>query len=248
MHKVDILGVPFACLTQAEAVEKIFGYLKENHNHIIVTPNPEGVMQARRNPAFYEALYSADLSLADGTGIVIASVFLQDGQTHRRLPERVRGVDTMFALLEKTCESKRETTAYFLGGAAGVAEKAKQNIESRYSNFKVVGTHDGFFTAEQEPDIVAEINDLSPDILLVCTGMPRAELWATKNRNINARVTMCLGGTIDIMAGTVKLAPPLMRKLGLEWLNRLFRQPQRFFRMLDIPRFMWAVLVKKVLG
>ncbi|MCL2199997.1 MAG: WecB/TagA/CpsF family glycosyltransferase, partial [Defluviitaleaceae bacterium] len=62
------------------------------------------------------------------------------------------------------------------------------------------------------------------------------------------RVTMCLGGTIDIMAGTVKLAPPLMRKLGLEWLNRLYRQPQRFFRMLDIPRFMWAVFLKRLMG
>ncbi|MCL2200063.1 MAG: WecB/TagA/CpsF family glycosyltransferase, partial [Defluviitaleaceae bacterium] len=130
----------------------------------------------------------------------------------------------------------------------GVAEKAKENMEARYSNFKVIGYHNGFFTAEEEAAIISEINHLSPDILLVCLGMPRAEIWATKNRNINARVTMCLGGTIDIMAGTVKLAPPLMRKLGLEWLNRLYRQPQRFFRMLDIPRFMWAVFLKRLMG
>ncbi|MCL2198324.1 MAG: WecB/TagA/CpsF family glycosyltransferase, partial [Defluviitaleaceae bacterium] len=138
MGTVDILGIPFANLTQAEAVEKILGHLGETSNHIIATPNPEGVMQARRNPAFFEALSNADLSLADGTGIVMASVFL--GQ---RLPERVRGVDTMFALLEKISRGKTARTAYFLGGAPGVAEKAKENMEARYSNFKVIGYHNG---------------------------------------------------------------------------------------------------------
>ena len=73
-------------------------------------------------------------------------------------------------------------------------------------------------------------------------GMPRAEIWAAANRNIAARLTMCLGGTMDIMAGNTKMAPSVMRKLGLEWLFRLLRQPSRARRMLDIPRFVAAVV------
>jgi N-acetylglucosaminyldiphosphoundecaprenol N-acetyl-beta-D-mannosaminyltransferase len=220
-----------------EALDVLENFLNENKNHIVVTPNPEGVMQSRRNPAFAEALRNADLSLADGTGIVLASFFSRA----ERLPERVRGVDTTFALFERLCEKKRDFTVYFLGAAHGVAEKAKTNMESRFSNLKVVGLHHGFFDAEDEKKIIAEINSLSPDILFVCLGMPRAELWAAAHKKINAKITLCVGGTLDIMGGNAQLAPALMRKIGLEWLYRLIRQPRRAARMLDIPRFIFAV-------
>ncbi|MCL2576426.1 MAG: WecB/TagA/CpsF family glycosyltransferase [Defluviitaleaceae bacterium] len=240
METIQILRIPFAKITQKEAIDKLEEFLCEPTNHVIVTPNPEGVMQARRNPYFYEALKSADLSLADGTGIVLASYLQKE-----RLPERVRGVDTIFALLESLSE-KRNFTAYFLGGTEGTAEKAKENMQKKYSRLKVAGFHHGFFSAEEEKKIIDEINHLSPDILLVCTGMPRAEIWVAKNKKINARLTMCLGGTLDVMAGTAKTAPPLMRKFGLEWLYRLIRQPSRFKRMLDIPRFVVAAISERV--
>jgi len=240
---VEVLGIPFANITFGEALETLETFLREPRNHIIVTPNPEGVMQARRNPDFANALRTADLSLADGTGIVVAT-YLR-ARTNR-LPERVRGVDTTFALFGRL-NTERKTqhfTAYFLGGAPGVAELAKINMEARFPALKVVGFHHGFFTPENEPAILAQINALAPEILLVCMGMPRAEIWATRNRNINTRLTLCVGGTIDIMAGTVKHAPAFMRKIGLEWLWRLIRQPKRAARMLDIPRFVAAVLFR----
>ncbi|MCL2527724.1 MAG: WecB/TagA/CpsF family glycosyltransferase [Defluviitaleaceae bacterium] len=237
MKIVEILGIPFNSMAFEEAIDLLESYLEEHQNHIVVTPNPEGVMQARRNPAFSEALLGADLRLADGIGIVLASRYLGNA-----IPERVRGVDTIFTLLERLNKKDRKTTAFFLGGAPGVADKAKAEMEHRFPNFSVVGHHHGFFTPEEEPAILEELNRLRPDIMLVCTGMPRAEIWANTHREIPARITLCLGGTMDIMAGVVKLAPPLFRKLGLEWLYRLLSQPSRAKRMLDIPRFMWAVV------
>jgi len=237
MKSVDILGIPFDSMTFEEAIILLESYLDEEKNHVIVTPNPEGVMQARRNPAFREALLGADLRLADGTGIVLASRFIGNA-----MPERVRGVDTIFALLDRLCEKNRTHTAFFLGGAPGVAEEAKAKMESRYPTLSVVGHQHGFYTPDEEPAILDELNRLQPDILLVCTGMPKAEIWAYAHRDIGVRITLCLGGTMDIMAGNVKMAPALMRKLGLEWLYRLIRQPRRFKRMLDIPRFIWAVI------
>lgn len=241
METVKILGIPFAKITQRVAIETLEAFLDEPVNHIIVTPNPEGVMQSHRNPAFSEALQNADLSLADGTGILLAS-FLRS----EKLPERVRGVDTIFALMETLSRKEHDFTAYFLGGADGVAEKAKENMQVKFPRLKVTGTHHGFFSVEEEREIIAEINRLSPDILLVCTGMPRAEIWATANKNMNVRLTLCLGGTLDIMAQTATMAPPIMRKIGLEWLYRLLRQPARFRRMLDIPRFVVAVLLERI--
>ncbi|MCL2388376.1 MAG: WecB/TagA/CpsF family glycosyltransferase, partial [Defluviitaleaceae bacterium] len=116
---IEILNIPFANITQEQALDILEGFLNEQKNHIIVTPNPEGVMQSSRNLAFAEALINADLSLADGIGILLASILLG-----KRLPERVRGVDTAFALFKRLAEKNRPTTVYFLGGKDGIAQQA----------------------------------------------------------------------------------------------------------------------------
>jgi len=243
MNEVNILGIPFTSINVEDTLDLLESYLNQPKNHIIVTPNPEGVMQARRNQAFRDALLSADLRLADGIGIIMASRYVKNP-----LPTRVRGYDTFIALLKRLTSKNQKHTAYFLGGAPGVANAAKLKIESRFAALTVIGHHHGFFTPEEEPTILEELSRLKPDIMLVCQGMPRSAIWAAANSNIPARLTMCLGGALDIMAGNVKLAPPLMRKLGLEWLyrlvcqNRVKGQPSRLRRQLDIPRFVLAVI------
>jgi len=241
MREITILGVPFAALTPDEALTQMENWLDEPKNHIVVTPNPEGVMQARRNAELSAALLGADLRLADGVGILLASRYMR-----RPLPGRVRGVDTIFGFFERLNKKDRKFTVYFLGAKPGVAEEAKRRMEEKYPCMEVVGFHHGFFAenSDDEREILTNINKLQPDILLVCVGMPRAEIWANKHREINARLTLCLGGTLDIMGGNVKLAPPFLRKIGLEWLYRLCKQPSRFWRQLDIPRFMWAVVTE----
>jgi N-acetylglucosaminyldiphosphoundecaprenol N-acetyl-beta-D-mannosaminyltransferase len=243
MKSVDILNVSFAALTFGEAVDLLEAYTKEKRSRVILTPNPEGVMLTRRNPDFARAVAQADLRLADGTGIVLAARYKKTP-----LPERVRGVDVTFALFDRL-SSKGAVTAYFLGAAPGVAERAKANMEARFPGLSVTGLHHGYFTPEEETVILGDIREKSPDVLLVCTGMPRAEIWAVKHRDFNpARVTLCAGGTLDVMGGSVKLAPAFWRKIGLEWLYRLAAQPKRWRRMLDIPRFVWAVLRNEAAG
>lgn len=144
--------------------------------------------------------------------------------------------------------SQNNLTVYLLGGAPAaanspaVADAAKQRMEAKFPGLRVVGTHHGFFNEKEEEAIIADIHEKKPDLLLVCTGMPRAEIWAMKHRSLPVGVTLCVGGTLDVMAGRVRLAPAFWRKIGLEWLYRLITQPWRARRMLDIPRFVWAVV------
>lgn len=238
MNTVNILSIQFHALTMEETLDTLESYLSTQQNHIVVTPNPEGVMQALRNRDFENAIQGADLRLADGTGIVLAAKF-----TGQKIPGRVRGYDTVMALFERLTNKDRDFTVYFLGAQPGVAERAKDKMEARYPNMKVVGYHHGYF--DDDTEIINKINTLSPDILLVCTGMPRSELWATKNRNINARITICIGGSLNIMSGDLPLTPSIIRKMGLEWLHRLIREPHRAKRQLDIPRFVLAVILSK---
>ena len=232
-----IMGVHFCVISPEETITLLESWLETNTNHTVVTPNPEGVMQASRNPSFLDAINNADLSLADGIGIIIASRILK-----LTLKERVRGYDTTMALFE-LLNKKRKFTAYFLGGKPGVAEQAKKRMEGKYKNLEVVGLHHGFF--DKDESIIKEVNKLKPEILLVCMGMPRAEIWARKNKSVSAKITLCIGGTIDIMAGNVKIAPAFFRKIGLEWFYRLITQPSRAKRMLDLPKFLLSVIFRR---
>jgi N-acetylglucosaminyldiphosphoundecaprenol N-acetyl-beta-D-mannosaminyltransferase len=238
MHTVPILGIPFDAMTFNEAQALITSCLDEPRNHIVTTLNPEGVMQARRDPSFKKALLNADFRLADGTGILMASWLNKS----RRIPERVRGVDTCRSLFQSLSNQNRPATAYFLGGEPGVAETAKKMVEKQYPSIHVVGFSDGFLSYEKEYMVLEGIQSLKPDILLVCMGMPRQEIWAVKHRDLPVRLTLCLGGTLDILAGKLTLTPNWIRRLGLEWLHRLIRQPSRAKRMMDLPRFVLAVL------
>jgi N-acetylglucosaminyldiphosphoundecaprenol N-acetyl-beta-D-mannosaminyltransferase len=206
----------------------------------MVTPNPEGVMLARKSPTFAAALAQARFSFADGVGITWAARKLGTP-----LSERVRGVDTAFSVL-KTLGAQGEFSVYFLGGKPGVAEKAAENMAAKHPNLRVAGAHHGFFLKDKalESRIISEINTSAPDIVVLCLGMPKAEEWAAANK-LNCGVVMCVGGTIDVMAGAVRLAPAWIRAIGMEWLYRLLCQPSRFVRMLAIPKFIFAVLKER---
>ena len=233
-NRVTILQVPFHGITVQNALDILHSYLLSERNHLVVTPNPEAVMIAQRDKNYLKILQSADLVLADGIGIVLAARWKRG-----YMPSRVRGCDTTLALIN----TNKNCSFYFLGAAPGVAETARDKLKKQ--GFNIVGARDGYFDAETERIIIEEIQALKPDVLLVGMGMPRQEEWAAANlHTLPCKITLCIGGTIDILAGNVKRAPKIMRDLGLEWLYRLVCNPSRAKRMLDLPRFTWAVLTE----
>jgi N-acetylglucosaminyldiphosphoundecaprenol N-acetyl-beta-D-mannosaminyltransferase len=198
-------------------------------------------MRARKEADFAEAIGTADFRFADGVGIVLASRL-----TKVPIKSRVRGYDTAVKLFAELNKQNRNASVYFLGGAPGVAEAAAKNIVKQYPALRAAGWHDGFFSNGGESKVVNEIKRLKPDILIIGMGMPKQELFAYRHRTLPVKLTLCLGGSIDIMSGNVKLAPPVMRKLGLEWLHRLIKEPSRAGRMLALPKFALLVLSRFV--
>lgn len=115
-----------------------------------------------------------------------------------------------------------------------------------YPGLKIVGGHNGYFDAEEEKKIIADIKRLSPSILLVGLGAPKQEKWIYEHlEEVGAKVAIGVGGSFDVMAGNVKRAPKLFRKLGLEWFYRLITQPTRWRRMMRLPKFALTVLRKQ---
>lgn len=237
-----ILGVPFADITPEEAVEKAVSYLNNNGKSMIFTPNPEMVMEARKNEEFMEILNASTMNVPDGIGIVYGSKF-----TSSPIKHRVAGYDLVQDVFDKMKDMGK--TAYFFGGAPGIADRAKEAMEAKHKGLKVVGTANGYFDDKREKEIIAEINELKPDLLLVGIGFPKQEKWIyTHIKDLNIKTAVGVGGSFDVMSGNVKRAPKLFINHGLEWFYRLITQPSRFVRMMQLPLFMLVVIKSKFFG
>lgn len=237
--KVNILGVMVHKVNVEQASDRIIEYISDSEGaKSVFTPNSEIIMAAYRDPEFCNLLNSSDLLTADGIGVVYASKIVKNP-----IAERAAGYDIACRTLEKL--AKLGGSLYLFGSKPGVAELAAANIESRYSGVKVVGMSDGYFDEVKEKAIIEDIKRTKPDLLFVCLGAPKQERWISAHKaELGAKVCMGIGGSLDVFAGTVKRAPEFYTKHGIEWLYRLMKQPSRFVRMLDLPRFGLKVLAK----
>ena len=230
--KTEILGVRFDNLTQQEAAQRGRQLLEEDKFHYVVTPNPEFLLAAEKDPEFRRVLNAADLVLPDGIGVVYSAKLLGTP-----LKERVPGIEFAEAMLSALNDMGGRL--YLLGAKPGVAEEAGRRICARYPALVLCGTHDGYFKDEQA--ILPEIAAAKPDLLFVCLGAPKQEKWITRFGLLTgAKLAIGLGGCLDVFAGNVQRAPERWQKLGLEWAYRLKKEPKRIGRMAKLP----LVLVK----
>ncbi len=237
-NKVNILGVKVDKVNISDVVRKIMKFIDCNEKRVVYTPNSEMIMQAYRNEDFKNILNSADIVTADGIGVVHASKILKNPIT-----ERCSGYDIACELLKHL--EKNGKSVYLFGSKPGVPETAKVNMIKKHPKLNVVGVSNGYFDEKREQEIISDINEKNPDVVFVCLGVPKQEYWIYNHKDeLNAKVFIGLGGTLDVFAGNVKRAPDIYIKLGIEWLYRLIKEPSRYKRMLDLPKFGMTVLLK----
>jgi N-acetylglucosaminyldiphosphoundecaprenol N-acetyl-beta-D-mannosaminyltransferase len=232
VNSLDILGVRVDDVTYAEALALLREYAAGGVARYVVTPNPEFVMAARRDPAFRAALASAALAVPDGGGLLLAARLW--GRPFR---EQVRGTDLVYQLAAAGAQSGQRW--FFLGAGPGVAAAAGQRLATLYPGLQVAGAYAGSPDPADDADARAAVLAVSPvDVLLVAYGAPRQELWMARNLpTLGVPVALGVGGVLDYVAGLVPRAPRWMQKLGIEWLYRLLRQPWRWRRQLALPCF-----------
>lgn len=236
--RIDVMGVGFDSLTLPEAVSQAREILSQRRAGYVVTPNPEIVMACWENPAAMEAVQNADLVLPDGVGVVYGAKILGTP-----LKSKIPGIDFAAALMQQL--AREGGSVFLLGAKPGVAEAAGEKLAERFPGLVICGTHDGYF--QEDAPILQQINAAKPDLLLVCLGAPKQELWMRRNGpKLNVGLMAGLGGSLDVFAGTAKRAPAFFQKLGLEWFYRLLREPWRFKRMMKLPKFLFACIGKKL--
>ncbi len=220
--KTHLLGLEIDSLTTAEFLDRISSFVAAGKPHQIAYLNADCVNKCWRDKEYRDTVAAADLVYADGMGVVWASRLFG-----RPLPERVNAGDLLPDLCQLSIE--RGFRLFFLGGEPGIAETAAEKLRQQYPGLQIVGTCHGFM--ESDEDVLNQIREAKPDILLVGMGAPRQELWIHKYKeSLNVSVIWGVGGLLDYCAEKFTRAPVWMRKMGMEWAYRLALEPKRLWK------------------
>lgn len=220
--------------------------LRGSKSFVINTMNPHSFVTAQNDEAFRDALYCSDLLVADGVGMVLASVVLKG----RRI-KRVTGADVWSALMKELDASGG--TCMFVGSTSEVLQAIKRRLAKSHPSVTVAVHSPPFaevFSDDQIDDMATVINSFSPDVVFFGLTAPKQEKLAHRLRTqIDVKAIACIGAVFGFVAGGSKArAPSFLRPLGLEWLYRLLLEPRRLYKrtLVSAPLFLWAVCLTRL--
>lgn len=240
MKSLTILGCKLDPIDATQAADRILRLAREGGASQIVTLGTEMVVHAQRDALFRGIVNASELSLCDTVGLL--TVARRRGAPLR---ERVTGVE----LVERLCAgaAAQGSPVYLLGGAHGIAAAAAAALRSRFPGLVVAGTRDGYFDEGEAPALVRAIAASGARLLFVGMGSPRQEYWLAEHlRDTGCGAGIGVGGAFDVIGGRIERAPTVVRRLGLEWLYRLIKEPRRWRRQLALPRFVWLVALEEL--
>ena len=234
----DVLGFEVAKVTLEEATAWALRAAQSGGlPKLLVTLNPEIVVQAASQRDLTEALKGADLTVADGVGILWAA-----RRSGAGLPERVPGVELMTGLLER---GGRDLRVYFLGAKPGVAERAAVAATERFGT-TVAGVQHGYFRRPDDvPAVVKQVSESGAQLLLCGLGEGQELFLHTHRAALGVPLLIGVGGALDVLAGEVKRTPEWTHKAGLEWAYRVGSDPKRWHRFPRLAQFVRLVLANQ---
>ncbi|PIX34392.1 MAG: glycosyltransferase, partial [Candidatus Infernicultor aquiphilus] len=242
--------------------------------HFVVTPDTLAILRARKDPEYQAILKSADLVTPDGAGILWATITLNCPLVERVTGiDIIYNVCQLTAkkgyslyllgaspgIAKKAAENliKEYPGIKIVGTHHGYfnsedSEGAIINDKSNGSKIDDLKVKDikigNKIDNKEEKEIIKEIEEKRPDILLVGMGVPKQEKWITKNLSrLNVPVCMGVGGSFDVLSGKIPRAPLWMQKHGMEWIYRLIREPKRVLRIIALFYFIWLVILGKMI-
>lgn len=225
-----LLGLPFDAIDLEQAADEVLSAANGKKSCFLSTPNLNFLCAAQTDSSFRESVINSDLSIADGFPVILVAKLLGIP-----LPGRVAGSDLIEYLYRRNTPAPLKV--FFFGGEPGAGELASQKINQKPSGLLAVGHYAPGFGSVDEmsaPEIIDTINQHEVEFLIVAVGAKKGQAWIEHNRHhLNAAVISHLGAVINFFAGSVKRAPVLAQRLGLEWLWRIYQEPALWRRYYD---------------
>ncbi len=198
----------------------------------LVAINAEKMLTIEDDAQVRDLIEAAEFKYADGISVVRS--------LRKKYPDadisRVAGADLWEALMARA--GADGTPVFLVGGKPEILAQTEQKLRSQWK-VNIVGSQDGYFSADQQQGLFARIRDSGAKIITVAMGSPRQEILMRDCRQVYPdALYMGVGGTYDVFTGHVKRAPKVWQNLGLEWLYRLLSQPSRITRQLRLLRYL----------
>lgn len=221
MEKTEILGVPVDITNVEEILQCMKNTIKKNEKYSVISINLNKIIAFHEQKQIAEVVKSFDCYIPDGISVVRAC---------DKLKNRITGID----LFQEICKNHQKigTKIFLYGAEQEIVEKVKETLEKTYQGIQIVGIENGFIKDNEQ--LIEKINHSGANSVFIAMGSPKQEKWIYENKEkLQANIFMGVGGTFDVIAGKLKRAPLIFRKLGLEWLYRMLREP--FKRLKNIP-------------
>jgi N-acetylglucosaminyldiphosphoundecaprenol N-acetyl-beta-D-mannosaminyltransferase len=222
---VNILNVSIDNLTIQQAVYRIIKMVEDKGVHHVMTLNPYKLMRIRGNNDLRLISEKANMHIASGAGLQWAANALK-----KPLKERIPLLSFMMEIIR--ISEIKELSIFLVGGKPEITERAFFNIRKSFPNIRIVGRHGGYFDAEREKSVIEAIRKSEANIIFVGLGFPKEEKWIYKCKNeFKNAVLISVGGSIDVISGEIKKAPPYFMEKGLDWFYRIITRPWRIGRL-----------------
>lgn len=232
---IEFIGLKLDAISIDQALSKVREFVDSEKYHYQISVNAAKLVYAQKNKRLKQAINSADIINADGVPIHIA-VKLMSG----RKTSRMGGYDYIDGLAQRYPDIRY----YLLGARQEVVDKVVIRLRNKYG-LNIVGYRNGYFSEQELPHIIDEINTAKADILFLAIGTPAKEYLLHDLRSkLSVKLAVGVGGAFDIIAGQTKRAPLWMQKCGLEWCYRIYQEPRRMWKRYakTNPVFIWMVL------
>ena len=248
--RIDLMGLPIDRVTEAGVIGRVLAGVHAGAGGWVATPNVDHLRIMSSRPELMAIVSLADLILADGMPLVWASK-LQGTP----LPGRVSGSALVFSLTEAA--ARAGVSIFLLGGNPGVAQKAAEMMIRSHRKLRIAGTLCppwGFEEREAELNRICDrIREANPSLVYCCLGFPKQEFLIQRLRQVLPTCWFLgLGGSLSMVSGEIPRAPGWMRRVGLEWLWRLLKEPKRLaprYLIHDLPfavRLLWFSRQKRL--
>lgn len=204
--------------------------LQQLNEGVLITPNVDHLVKLQKDKEFYDIYKQAEWIICDSKILYFLSKLLKNP-----LPEAIPG-SSFFTAFYEYHKNDPNCKIFLLGAAEGIAAKAMEKINQKVGRNIIVGAHSPSYGFEKKPEecdeLIRIVNESEANVVLVGVGAPKQEKWIMKYRNRMSKVNifMALGATIDFEAGTLKRAPKIWQKVGMEWLYRCLKEPKRLFK------------------
>ncbi|NBT09179.1 MAG: glycosyltransferase [Chitinophagia bacterium] len=249
MHpKHNILGIQISSISMSNLLDDFAVLIRSSSKASVCITPVNSILATRKNAQVLAIYNNANYTLCDGVPVLWASRFLGTP-----IEQRITGLDLLPALLE-FCATNN-FSLFFLGASPGVGNALKAKAEELHTSINIKGVYCPPFAAKFEKaendKMIAAINAVKPDIVLVSLTAPKQDIWISENLEyLDTKIAIGIGGAFEVTAGLINRAPVWMQKASLEWFYRFTQEPKRMFKryFIEAPVFIPLVILQKLRG